>query len=459
MANQEEKDNIPFIDDNNDNLGINEGINDNNELINNNSGIKPAFDIDDYLDKIPTTPSKIFKNRDVMRSTFVPENLPHRDDQIKVITQIIAPALSQNNHSISNIFLYGKTGTGKTVCALYVLKHFMAKCRELGREDIQTAFLNCRDVDTSYRVLARLCENIGLSIPFTGLPTDVVYDKFKDKLDENENSLLIIVLDEIDQLVKKSHGKRTPNKALYELTRVNSSLKNSRVHLIGISNDLNFKNYLDSRILSSLGEEELVFPPYNSLELEDILKERAKMGLSDGSIDDGTISLAAGLAASEHGDARRAIDLLRVSSELAERSGSQLVTREHVRLAIRNIEHDKIKESVETLPLQSKLVLCSIYLLEKKNLEENTTGDVYSAYVEICSELSLIDPLTQRRISDLINELDMLGLINAKLVSLGRYGRTKKIKLSIPRNIVEDMIRHDPTLSRLIDFDLQYEKE
>ncbi|TFF89080.1 MAG: AAA family ATPase, partial [Promethearchaeota archaeon] len=322
------------------------------------------FDIDEYLGKIPTMTSNIFKKRDVMRSTYIPENLPHRIDQIKFITQIIAPALSLENRSISNLFLYGKTGTGKTAVVYYVLHHFKMKCQELGREDIKTVFINCRDVDTSYRVLARLCEQIGEDIPFTGLPTDVVYEKFKTKIDDGKIGLLIIVLDEIDQLVKKSHGKKRPNKALYELTRINSDLNNSRVHLIGISNDLNFKNNLDSRILSSLGEEEKVFPPYNSLELEDILRERAIMGLKEGVLENGTISLAAALAASEHGDARRAIDLLRVAAELAERNEDRSITQNHVREAIRNIEHDKIKDTIKTLPLQSKLIMLSIYLLE-----------------------------------------------------------------------------------------------
>ncbi|MHA1269663.1 MAG: Cdc6/Cdc18 family protein [Candidatus Helarchaeota archaeon] len=418
------------------------------------------FNIDLYLDKVATMPNTIFKNRDVMRSTFIPENLPHRNEQIKRITQIIAPALSSNNRSISNLFLYGKTGTGKTAVILYVLKHFMAKCRELGKEErINTTFINCRDVDTSYRVLARLSEAVGEDIPYTGLPTDVVYERFKSKLEEVDNRLLIIVLDEIDQLVKKSHGKKTPNKALYELTRINSSLKNARVHLIGISNDLNFKSYLDSRVLSSLSEEEMVFPPYNSLELEDILKERAEMGLNDGVIGEGTISLAAGLAAREHGDARRAIDLLRVAAELAERNGEFKITHNHIRDAIKNIEHDKIKDTVDTLPLQSKLILWSIYLLEDKNLDDNTTGDVYSAYVEVCTALASFEPLTQRRVGDLINELDMLGLINAKIVSLGRYGRTKKIRLNIPKNIIEKMIEEDSTLSSLKNFKLKYEKD
>jgi len=396
---------------------------------------KRTFEFVQSLNKITHRPHRILKNSNVMSSSYIPENLPHRDKQIKIITQILAPALISNNQTISNLFLYGKTGTGKTAVTMYVLKHFMAKCKELGKENkIKCVFINCRDVDTSYRVLARLCDTVGVEVPHTGLPTDVVYEKFKNKLDQNENSLLIIVLDEIDQLVKKNFGRKSPNKALYELTRINSSLKNSKVHLIGISNDLNFKNYLDSRILSCLGEEEVVFPPYNSMELEDILNERAKMGLKPGVIDSGTISLAASIAAREHGDARRAIELLRVAGEIAERNGDPKITKNHIKNALRNIELDKIKYTIQTLPLQSKLILWSIYLLEKKKSKDEvtTTGEVYTKYRSECAKIPLIEPLTQRRIGDLINELDMLGLIHAEVVSSGRQGRTRHIKLNIP---------------------------
>ena len=418
-----------------------------------------SFDIDNYLDRIINEPSKIFKNREVMSSTYVPQSLPHRDEQIKKIFQVLAPVLQPGNRTISNLFLYGKSGTGKTAVTMFVLQHIKKKCIEYNINNVKQCVINCRHIDTSYRVFARLCEFIGIEIPFTGLPTDIVYDRFKTELEKFKNGILIIVLDEIDQLLKKNKVNKTPNKALYLLTRINSFLKNARIHLISISNDLNFKNYLDSRILSSLSEEEIVFPPYNSIELEDILRERAKMGLYEGVLDEGTISLAAAMAASEHGDARRAIDLLRVAAELAERNNCKKMTQDHVREAIKNIEHDKIKDAIETLPIQSKLVLLGIFFLEEKNYADNTTGDVYSAYIELCNKLSLISPLTQRRVSDLINELDMLGLINAKIVNLGRHGRTKKIKLNISRQSIIDMIVDDASLHPILNYKLKYKKE
>ena len=46
-----------------------------------------------------------------------------------------------------------------------------------------------------------------------------------------------------------------------------------------------------------------------------------------------------------------------------------------------------------------------------------------------------IEPLTPRRISSLLNELDTLGLIMARNVSKGRGGRSKQVNSAIPKAI------------------------
>lgn len=398
---------------------------------------------------------KIFKNRDVMRATHIPNDLPHREQQIIRIGEILASILKGGVPS--NIFLYGKTGTGKTAVALYVLKHLIAKCEELRIKVPLTEVINCKDIDTDYRVFARLAAAVGVEVPFTGLPTDEVFRRFRQKLD-SEEQFFIIVLDEIDQLVKKVIKRGSPNKVLYDLTRINSDLTKARVCLIGISNDLTFKDYLDPRVLSSLSEEEMVFPPYKATELLDILKRRSEIGFNSEVVNEGTIEITAALAAREHGDARRAIDLLRVAGELAEREGDQKVTENHVRRAQTRIERDTISDALKTLPIQSKLVLYSIYLLEKNETAENFTGDVYVAYTQLCNGAS-VDILTQRRVSDLINELDMMGIITAHVISQGRYGRTKKIRLSIPKNIVTSLLEEDYVIQKVKNFTIELKKE
>lgn len=388
----------------------------------------------------------IFKNKEALRHSYTPSELPHREAELKQLVSIIAPALK--GVTPSNVLIYGKSGTGKTIVSRYVfelLKEAVAKKNYLC--DVQTIYLNCEVTDTKYRILATLAKEFGENVPFTGWPTDKVYNAFRDAVDK-KRQCIIILLDEIDRLV----GKGGDN-IIYNLTRMNAELKEARVSIVGISNDLKFTSYLDSRVQSSLGKEEIVFSPYNAKQLEDILKQRAEIAFKPGVLDDVVIPLCAALAAREHGDARRALDLLRVSGEVAERENAERIKEEHVRRADEKIEADNTVEAVRTLPAQSKILLYSIILLEERGEKTITTGEVYDTYRRLSKNLSL-DVLTQRRVSDLLSELDILGILNSSVVSKGRYGRTKEIKLEVPAAGMRHVLEEDPRLKALSAFRL-----
>jgi len=385
---------------------------------------------EEYLDK-----ESIFKDKKFLQASYTPDNIPHRDEQIKEIAGILAPVLRGDRPS--NLFLYGKTGTGKTLSVIHVINNLkkIAKERDL---PLRIAYINCklkRVADTEYRLIATLAREFGQEdIPITGLPTDEVYRMFIKHIDQDKNTV-ILVLDEIDQLVKKAGDE-----ILYNLTRINTELKNTQITFIGISNDLRFANDLDPRVKSSLAEEDLNFPSYNALQLQDILHERAKEAFKEGVISEGVIAKCAAYAAREHGDARRALDLLRVAGELAERSGENKLTIDHIDQAEAKIENDLVVEAISTLPKQSQITLLAIFdLYEKMGNEKFFTGDVYELYLDYCNKSGL-KALTQRRLSDLIAELDMLGIINAKVISKGRYGRTKEIGLAMPQSSIPNLI-------------------
>lgn len=385
---------------------------------------------------------KLFVDRQVLRPDFIPNNLPHRETQLSRIAKIMGPVLTGTRGS--NIFIYGKTGTGKTAVVKFVLNQLIEVSNQIGAP-VKYCYVNCRLTGTIYRVIIKLGESVGLKIPFTGLATSEVFDRFENAL-ELDQVLLIVVLDEIDALIK-NHG----DNLIYELTRVNETLKNAKVSIVGISNDLLFKDLLDPRVLSSLGEEEVVFRPYTALELKDILLDRAKIAFHENVVDSGVINLCSALAAAEHGDARRALDLLRVAGEIAERDNETNVSEIHVRYAQNKIEQDRVSLVLKTLPIHSKLVLCSIYLLHKAAVENVITGDVYEVYTKICTDLSM-EPLTQRRVSGLINELDISGIVNARLVNFGRYGRTKKIRLGVSTSIIISAFSEDSLIEKVLTY-------
>lgn len=369
----------------------------------------------------------LFREKKVLQAAYTPETVLHRDEQIQQIANILAPALKLEKPS--NLFVYGKTGTGKTLSVKYVTDHMRNVAAERGI-NLKITYINCKlkkVADTEYRLLAQLARDFGREIPATGLPTEEIYKIFFDVM-EKEKTHLVLVMDEIDQLVK-----RTGDEILYNLTRINSDLNKSQVSLVGVSNDLIFADNLDPRVKSSLSEEEVVFPPYNAVQLQHILRRRAKTAFKEGVLSNGVIEKCAAYAAREHGDARRALELLRVAGEIAERSGCTAVEISHIDEAENKIERDKIVDVIITQPKQFQATLYAITLInpEKKNI---FTGEVYELYKEICAKTGL-RPLTQRRVSDVIGELDMQGIVNAKVISKGRYGRTREISIAIPLSL------------------------
>jgi len=383
--------------------------------------------------------SRIFRNREILLPDYVPEQLPHRDREIRRLAMTLAPSL--RGEKPNNVFIYGLTGTGKTAVTRYVLRRLVDKAASLG-VTVKPIYVNVRHRDTPYRVMADIAESVGLRVPFTGLSTGEVFRRFTRFLSRREG-VYIIVLDEIDFLVRR-HG----DDLLYRLTRVNEELDRARVSLVGITNSTTFIDSLDPRVKSSLGEEEIVFAPYDAGQLRDILEDRARDAFNPGVLDPEVIPLCAALAAREHGDARRALDLLRVSGEIAERGGDSRVTRAHVMQARLEIERDRVVEVVRTLPLHGKLVLAAVLLTTAGGRFHSTTGEVYDAYRKLTSQLG-IEEVTFRRVSGIIAELDMLGIIRARTVSRGRHGKTRLIEVSADPSAVAAALEGDPTLSTI----------
>jgi cell division control protein 6 len=372
----------------------------------------------------------IFKNKAMLQNSYQPEDIPHRSRQIKQIASILAPIL--RGERASNLFLYGKTGTGKTLSIQYVRNELLKRVKKDAGFNLRMEYLNCKlkkVSDTEYRILAELIKKFGGEVPATGLPTQSVYDKFIDVVDSEEQTI-VLILDEIDQTARK-----ISDDFLYNLTRLNSELTKSQICLVGISNNLTFLDELDPRVKSSLSEEEIVFDPYNALQLQDILSKRAKDVFKDGVVQEGVIAKCAALAAREHGDARRALDLLRIAGELAERDNSKKIYLKYLDEANDKIERDKILDVIRSEPKQFQLVLNSIIQLSEGNPSHHLfTGEVYNFYRDLCIKNHL-EILTQRRVSDIIQEFDMLGIITVNVISKGRGGRMREIRLAITKDI------------------------
>lgn len=384
----------------------------------------------------------IIKNWEALRFDYIPSTINHRDREQKEVAQRLLPILKHTRPS--NLLVYGKPGTGKTL----ITRKVLFKIQERAAKDnltIKLVYANAKHETTLYGLLVSFGRQLGLDnkhIPTTGLSISEVFKRISSEIKSNSLNT-VFVIDEIDhlaRLISKSHKD-----VLYQMTRANELLGSGSLTLVGISNDLAFKDSLDPRVISTLGEEELVFTNYTTNQLQLILKERALEAFVDKSnIEDAALNLCAAIAGREHGDARRAIDTLRVATEVAERVGATQVTSDHIREATARMDEGKEVTALRSYPLHEKLLLIAVM-----RATGATTGEIYLLYQDLCSRTGQ-KTLTQRRATQMLSEIEMSGLIAGRITHQGMHGRTKKFKLLVSPETVCETFAEDLTLADLV---------
>ena len=404
-------------------------------------------DIVDNIFNNAITGATLIKDRKTLTIDYVPEKLPFRNNESTSIAQTLSVAFRHGRPS--NLLIFGKPGTGKTAVIKNVVERLINKAKLLNIH-ITVPVVNGKTANTSYKILYEIAEAMGINqeekkfqVHFTGLSIGEATDRILDYI-KLKKLKVILVIDEIDSLIDKNGDD-----ILYNFTRANERISSDQfISLIGISNSLTFKDKLDPRVRSSLSEEELVFNPYTIDQLKQILMDRCKLAFYDDSIPLGTINLCAAMAGRETGDARKAIDLLRVAAEIAEQNGMNIVQETHIRIAQEKIDRDTNYEILKNSTTHTKIVILSLINPSNPNSDSNT-GQIYDTYTHLCNQLEQ-EPLTQRRITQIISELDQLGLVTTNIINLGRYGRTQKIRLAIPLNSIKDAFKDDNTLKTLL---------
>ena len=383
----------------------------------------------------------LIKNRTILHHTFIPNNIHHRDLEQEQVTQSLLPILKQFRPS--NILIYGKPGTGKTLVVRRVLSKIQERV-EKTNFPIKLVYGNSKEETTLYGLLVDFGRQLGLSekeLPTTGLSISEVFKRLLRII--NKNSLnTVFIIDEIDflaHLVSKSK-----NDILYQLTRSNDRIKNGSLTLVGISNDLTFKDRLDPRVISSLGEEEIVFTNYSVNQIHKILEDRIQLAFVEGAVEESALNLCAAMAGREHGDARRAIDLLRVAGEIAEREQEEKVSEEHIRRASQKMEEDKETAALQSYPLHEKLLILAVM-----RAGGSSTGEIFTAYKELCKSVRQKE-LTQRRMTQMLSDIELSGIISGRIVHQGIHGRTKKFKLTISPETIKQTLKKDLILEDIV---------
>jgi len=356
----------------------------------------------------------IFVNKELLEINHLPEEgrIVGRDEEIGQLANAVNPGIF--GQSPSNVLIYGKTGTGKSLCAKYVSRRLVQTADEEGVSAAH-AYVDCAQDGTETQAVQTIASSVNtdetdIYIPDKGISTATYYKRLWKILDA-EYDVVLIILDEIDKL--------EDDDILMQLSRAGEAgkLESCKIGVIGVSNKIKYKDRMDERVKSSLCEREFVFPPYDASQLNEIMIARSD-AFRDGVLDDGVIPRAAALAAREHGDARKAIDILRYAGEIAQSTEAETVREEFVTQARERAETDRFRELIRGSTPHSRYVLQALTMLSINAREDETTADnqgfrttrVYDLYEQICRQEGS-DSLSLRRVRDLLKEHAFLDIV------------------------------------------------
>lgn len=391
----------------------------------------PDSQDDETLDDFWASENPIFDRKELLEIDHVPdqERIIGRESEIDQLASSIHPAIEGG--SPRNTLIYGKPGTGKSLVARHVTDsatHF-ATTKETA---MATVFVDCTQAGTETRAIVTAAQQLNepsvtdVDIPVTGLSTDVYYRRFWEIIDQLYE-VVVIVLDEIDKLQSST--------ILLQLSRAGESgkLSDCSLGIIAISNKISFKETLGERALSSLQDREYIFPPYDANQLREIMRNRAD-AFHAGVLTEDAIPLSAALAAQEHGDARKALDILRNAGEIAYDEQREEVTEDHVREARKRADIDKYEELLDSQPIQVQSIVYALTLLcDQSSATEFSTHEIHRMYTNI-AELIDIKVLSARRVRERLDEQVFLDIIGSDR----RVGRGYKEGMSNEYHLLED---------------------
>jgi len=395
-------------------------------------------------DKIEKQMRRLLKNTIILNRKFLDDEQLDRREQFRVLKEIFdvdvrdreikelsghfAPLL-RNDHPI-HLSLLGKTGTGKTVTMLYFLNMLQALC---GKKKILMEYIHL-DLSTPkpcFRALNDLACLLDAAKRYKkGISLDELMAKIEERL-RDQQGYFILFIDEID------HVRRDLDSFLKFLVKRLPQTTPLKIVIVFTSNRLNWQENIDPRVKSFLKVNEILFDPYNAVDLRKILSIRIKKALNRKMLRRGVLEKIAAISSRTHGDARKAVELLTKSAHIAERDGTA-ITLVVVEVALHEIERDKYVAMIKSAPKQLQAALYAIIALSSHSARPLHIGDCNRGYRSFCAKVKLRS-LTQRAFSDLVSELDIYGFIQVRIVSQGRYGRRREITVNLPADISDKL--------------------
>jgi cell division control protein 6 len=411
----------------------------------------------------------IFADEDLLRIDYIPdhEKIVGRSDQIETVARRLKPTIAGG--SGKGTLLLGKSGSGKTLVTRYVSR----EVEERGANNnvrIGRAIIDCAQRRSEVQTVIYLSKSLndpektGIQIPHSGIATGAYYDRLWTIIDELYDAI-IIVLDEIDRLAPPDDVQNLPpeeandSKLLMQLSRAGEENDvDASITVIGISNDLKYGDRLDTRVESSFAPDEIVFPAYDANQLGDIL-DRRRDAYHNGILSEDVIPLCSAFSAQEHGDARRALDLFRLSGEVARDGDANQVREEHVRAANDDAEVTRIQDLIRGCPTQAKIAIAALAVMDEfTNQSYFKATEMYHVYREFAKSIDA-NVLGQKRITDQLREYETLKIIKMNRTSDGyREGTYLQLSLLDEANLLLQSIGLDNRCS-MIPIDSQMRQQ
>jgi len=360
----------------------------------------------------------LFADKTILSEEYQPDVIVEREDEIDAYRSALKDVLFGRNPS--NVFIYGKTGVGKTAVTEYIMSALATEVEQRPKaDDLHVHFHNCND-DSVYRTVRSLIHSIRTEdadqFPETGLATSHALETLYKEMNDCGGTFLF-VLDEIDHL-------SNPDSLLYELprARANGHLTTARVGVIGISNNYTFRSTLSPKVKDTLMEKEIGFSPYDADELRSILTKRAEKALVDGACEESAIALCAAKAAKDMGSARQAIDLLREGGDIAEEAGSDTITDDHIEVAAERVQRGRVENKLRDQTVHGQLILEAVARLEANGQTSIRSKEIKDVYERIAIGWNY-DPLTTlKSVQNHLADLTMLGFLERTERNEGRAG-------------------------------------
>ncbi|MEF8879581.1 MAG: AAA family ATPase [Candidatus Thermoplasmatota archaeon] len=377
--------------------------------------------------------STVIDKPDKLDFDYVPDDLPHREEALKMLSHMFKPLLQGIPQ---NGVIKGPVGTGKTVIAKKFCKSLTKTARKQGK-NIEYVHINCRKRSTDSMALLGVLNHFDSRFPDRGFSLDEMLQVLRKHL-EKRDAQLFLVLDEADALLKKKDTN-----LVYDLARFSddSPRKKIKISQLLISQK-DVLSMLDDSTLSSFKRSNVInLGKYSREELKDIVEQRVELAFHVGVVDPGCIDLIADLA-SEWGDARFAIELLWKAGIAADNQHEDKVKPEHVRAA---------KAETYSVVTESKLKnleehqLMTLYAISKRLRKDETayvnTGDAEETYKITCEEFEK-KPRSHTMFWNYLKEIENAGFINIKKSGKGQLGTTQLISLpDIPAEKMSEKVR------------------